>query len=530
MDSQIFKKKDAGEKRGRTPAGPEGAGGMILTLFLCVLIPAVSFYAPTGYQDLGEMKFRCFRALSFIFVLLLLPAAAGGIRQAVQERRREGEALCTADVAAAVCVLFLLVSWLLAANRAESLWGTVGWRMGLFTQLMAFFLYFCGRLLRVRTRFVLTAAEVTGLIVFLLAVLNRLQIYPLPFMGVSPDFLSTIGNADWYAGYLAVFLPVFAADLTGSLIRSGDALPEAREKEDGKESVRRLFVLLGLLAGLASVATQGTASGWLALCAAAAVLTAAGLLIAARGEGGAGSIDSRAQAGTSSEGARAGASAGRTEAVASNGKSTICRLMACLILTALAAAFILCLAIVWIHANADREPARSLIASLYFRHGIDFRAEWGNGRGVIWRLSGELFRGLPPVRKLFGVGPDGFPAWIGTRPQLLESIGSYFGAVRVTNAHCELFTALIDEGALFALSLTAFYAALFFDFMRTLKSGSRRTDAAALCGAMMTASAAAQQMFTFRTVVTAPFFLAFAGIMMHIIHDRTQEGVGQTGS
>ena len=75
MDSRIFGKAING-KRGGAAAGPDAAGGIVLTLFLCILIPAVSFYAPTGYQDLGEMKFRCFRTLSTVFALLFLPAAA----------------------------------------------------------------------------------------------------------------------------------------------------------------------------------------------------------------------------------------------------------------------------------------------------------------------------------------------------------------------------------------------------------------------------------------------------------------------
>ncbi len=499
MNGQIFGKDTCG-KRGGAPAGPGEAGGMLLTLFLCILIPVLSFYAPTGYQDLGEMKFRCFRVLSTAFAVLFLPAAMLGAFESPEEHGKGKKVFHFADAAACACILFLLVSWILAANRRESFFGTVGWRMGLFTQLMGFFIYFSGRLIRVRVRWILTAAELTGFIVFLLAVLNRFGIYPLPYMGVSPDFLTTIGNADWYAGYLAVFLPVFAADLIGPSIPSGDGLTQVDLKtENTKETCRRLFVLLGFMTGLASAATQGTASCFLSVGAATAVLIAASLLIAAR--------DGNADA--------------------SKTRSAAFRLAAYLIIAALGASFLLCLWIVWIHANADREPVRSLIAYLYFRHGIDFRAEWGNGRGVIWRLAGELYRGLPLRRRLFGVGPDGFPAWIGTKPQLLESIGSYYGTVRVTNAHCELFTALIDEGALFTLSLTAFYAALFYDYIKSLKNGSRKTDTAALCGAMMTASAAAQQMFTFRTVVSAPFFLAFTGIMMRIVHrlekDETED-------
>lgn len=495
MDGRIFG-KDINGKRGGAAAGPDAAGGIVLTLFLCILIPAVSFYAPTGYQDLGEMKFRCFRAVSAVFALLLMPLVIQRAKEAFGEHRKGRRPFLPADAAAGACALLLIVSWLLAADRRESFWGTVGWRMGAFTQLMGFFIYFCCRLISVRTRWILMSAELTAFVVFLFAVLNRLGIYPLPYMGVSPDFLTTIGNADWYAGYLAVFLPVFAADLIGSFVPSGNSrTQEDPKKEEAGETCRRLFVLLGFTTGLCSVATQGTASCFLSLGAAAAVLAAAAFLVAGR----------------------------RGDAGASNARSTAFRFAAYLIIAALGAAFLLCLGIVWIHANADREPARSLIAYLYFRHGIDFRAEWGNGRGVIWRFAGELFRELPLRRRLFGVGPDGFPAWIGTQPQLLQSIGSYYGAVRVANAHCALFTAMIDEGVLFAVSLAVFYATLFFGFIRSLRGGSGDTDAAALCGAMMTASAAAQQMFTFRTVVTAPFFLAFAGILMRAVH-RQERG------
>ena len=471
-------------------------GGWLLTVFLCVLIPALSFYAPQGYYGLGEEKFRCFKLLAGVFAfpaLFLLFAVIAVMLRGEHDGKGAAEELRgrmkAPDFAALSCAVLIAVSWCLAADRGESLWGTSGWRMGALTQLLMLVIYASARCFGVRRLPVITAAELSSGAVFLFAVLNRYGIYPFSYMSLGGDFLSTIGNIDWYAGYLAVFLPLWAGDLVRVLLRTKNRI---RGRNCVLQVLHVLFLCLGLVLGIWSALTQGTDSCLLSLGGMAAVL-----LIAISG--------------------RAGGTFGK--AVSAVLTAFICFL------------FFLCLLAAAIHACAESGWGSGVIAWLYYKFSVDFRAGWGNGRGAVWRIAGRLFRDLPFRRKLFGIGPDGFAAWEMSHPAVADMVSQYFGPLRLTNAHCGLFTALIDEGALYAASLAGFYLSFLMGclraYSRTEKDNSSAAApgrrAAALTGALLLVSCAAGQMFTFRTVVSEPFLWSFAGILMTEIHSGEEE-------
>lgn len=68
----------------------------------------------------------------------------------------------------------------------------------------------------------------------------------------------------------------------------------------------------------------------------------------------------------------------------------------------------------------------------------NFGPDWGSGRGAIWLSSIDIFRGLDPIQKTFGVGP--------------EMLGPYFAEYsiglsrRVLAAHSEQFQILLSMG------------------------------------------------------------------------------------
>lgn len=70
---------------------------------------------------------------------------------------------------------------------------------------------------------------------------------------------------------------------------------------------------------------------------------------------------------------------------------------------------------------------------VYFTPGKD----WGNGRGLIWERTLEMFSDFPLINKLFGIGPGQFSSHISLYTQL-----------SLANAHNEWMTVLVEEGIL----------------------------------------------------------------------------------
>ncbi len=77
-----------------------------------------------------------------------------------------------------------------------------------------------------------------------------------------------------------------------------------------------------------------------------------------------------------------------------------------------------------------------------------FGERWGSSRGMTISAGFKLFCGETLKEKLFGAGPDTFYSLLtgGRFPDLAEKIGDYFGGARLTNSHCEPLTMLVNTG------------------------------------------------------------------------------------
>ena len=73
---------------------------------------------------------------------------------------------------------------------------------------------------------------------------------------------------------------------------------------------------------------------------------------------------------------------------------------------------------------------------------------WGNGRGASLKAGFLAFEKLPFMKKLIGVGPDCFAAYAYSIPEIASGLRDYFGSSRLTNAHNEIVTSLVNIGIL----------------------------------------------------------------------------------
>ena len=476
-------------------------GSTLLTAYVSLLALGLSLYAPDGFLNLGEAKFLFYRAVSLVFTALLLPLMIRQIRETAGGRAdgegvRDGHGrhdaaagrLLPWDAAALLCCLFLSVSWLLAADRAESLWGTAGWRMGACTQLLCFFFYFAARLFRIRWNIVLTFAQAGSLFVFILTIINQSGADPLNFHSRESGFYATIGIPDWYIGYLAVFLPLWA----GSLVFYDFFFHEKRRaggspEKNAYRNAHKAFLVFGLAAGLITGARIGSATLYFVMIAFVTAMLSVFLIRRKH------------------------------------------KRMAIVPIVFYTAAWLTCQGGVSIYAAVDRLVL--LRMSLEGSPVTWVGDRWANGRDTIYRLAGAVFQSQPLSGKLFGIGPDGFAAWLSRHPDFLQVFRTDHLNVRLTNAHNEILTALVCEGVLFTAAYAVFQLLLAARFLRGMfgrgeevpvsgmpgqESRDEKKDRAAqgTLGYMLIAVCSAAHIFTFKTVLTMPFLLLLEGALI----------------
>lgn len=112
----------------------------------------------------------------------------------------------------------LLLSSLLSGSFADAWSGADGWMMGFLVQTLSFFFAFLfsfpvsddgEHARKFGTYRLYTGAGIT----IFLGIANRFRFYPFSYMGIDYTYLSTLGNIDWFCGYLSVVVPILMGDL-----------------------------------------------------------------------------------------------------------------------------------------------------------------------------------------------------------------------------------------------------------------------------------------------------------------------------
>ena len=139
-----------------------------------------------------------------------------------------------------------------------------------------------------------------------------------------------------------------------------------------------------------------------------------------------------------------------------------------------------------------------------------FSDSWGSSRGITWKTGLKGFSLLSLWHKLIGSGPDMFYySLLQIQNEELQKMVSYFGGQRLTNAHSEWITLLVNNGI---LGLSAFIAMTVTGIKKCLSYAKDRPGL--LCVALSLISYTANNMFSFETMMNTPLFFAMLGIGM----------------
>lgn len=453
----------------------------IVCIYMLLIIVVLPFYNQEGYTHIGTDKSVFFRqaarncgmaalpvlACYLLFRLVLFFKEAHENLWTVIKNYLKKEVSLT-DYFAFAYGAVVILSYIFSEYQEEALWGTIGWYMGAIPQLMLVASYFLisrawtGRIWMILLAFPVSVA------VFLLGLCNRFGYYPIDMQVVDASFISTIGNINWYCGYLV------------SVFFGGVFL---LWKKDEQKLWQRVLLIIYAAIGYATLVTQGSSSGAVALAFVCLVLFC---LSASDGK--------RMEAFwmemcllsisclimyilCSCQILKINTSAGIVKMFTATTVSIIMTLVSVLgygivslcnhkeiypkkVFTFLAklicGGIVAAVAIYLLVVLFNTKSEGALLASTVLAENsmFTFSPKWGSSRGATWIAGVRCFWEQNLLHKLVGVGPDCMAAYIynGASSEFLESVKASFGTARLTNAHNEWLTMLVHVGVLGAVA------------------------------------------------------------------------------
>lgn len=494
-----------------------------ICVYLVLILGIMPFYSTDGYSRIGTDKSRFFHFVSLrvgsvaaaaavLYLLILL------IRQRKHVLKTIREHVSVTDFFAAGYGVVLILSYLLTDYRETALWGYAGWYMGFWPQMIFLLIYFLVSKAWKPGKWGLYLAMTVSAVVFLIGYVNRLGMDPLHMLLSGSDFISTIGNINWYCGYLV------------SVFFAGTAL---LWQYRGKITVKLLLLAAYGLTGFCTLITQGSDSGLVAF---AAVFLAMLILSAKDGErmflfvaelclfSGSCLITWILRLAFPQETPQ---SFGLADFLSRDGWPFLLWGLSALALfvvfrrihthaysvkrarmvsrTVVVTVVILCVALSGMILFNSLRPG--ILGPLSENPFFTYTVHWGSNRGATWQAGWRCFQEQNFLHKLFGVGPDSMGEYLykGASPELTALVRDSFASAILTNAHNEWLTVLVDTGI---LGLAAFAGMMLSAIYRFFKKADSH-PAACACGFCLLAYTV-NNFFSFQqSMSTATIFVMF---------------------
>lgn len=528
-----------GNKLHKSENGKQGAGleitGQLLEYLLAVVTAvvciAVPLYAREGYEQIGNAKFEIYRnILRLGCIPLLMLAVLYGVFWVLDKKKWS---LSITDGFVLAYLGATILAAVLGGFYEDALWGTFGWNMGLFSQASFVLLYLFLSRFGKCYRPVLAVLCGVSAIVFLIGIAHRLGIDPIGFYrGLSDDqmaqFLSTLGQATWYASYLIVVLPVGIAVFLYT-----------------EDKLWRIVSGIYTVVGFCTLVTQNSDSAYFAL--AGFMLVFFWVCVDKRESlrrfmavcvmfflsGKVMSFLMRIDPNTELK------YDFLTDLVL-HSTVTWVLLGICLVLYvvlcrwqdkaypagmmrqmrrivlagfAIVLAGIVGLIVLQTGGFLPEKVSQSLSSVSYFT----WNETWGNGRGRIWSFVVKVFREENLLHKLMGIGPDCLSSYVAAYHS--EEAELYWGQKVLTNAHNEWLNMLINGGVLGFISYVGIFVTAVGRFLKTERRNILLTGIAAAAVSYM-----AYNFFCYQQVCCTPFMFILMGIGEYLC--REQEGAG----
>lgn len=499
---------------------------IVTYVYLALVVIILPFFAPQGYENIGDYKYYLFRGTGVVCFGLLVPVMLFYLVKAY--RQRKPLQLSVTDKAMLLYAVAVVAAFLCSEWKDEALWGTEGWYMGAVTQLMFVAAYFAVSRFAEKEKMWYVIFLVVSFCVFLLGLLNRFSVYPFRMEGANPGFISTLGNINWFCSYWVVVFPV---GLVLYWLGTGETI--------WKKAALIIYIIVGFMTGI----VQGSSSGFLALGIMFLALfclsfrenekllrwmellfffVISALLISVMKSWFPDSLnyhDAIAEKLTEYSGIVPALSVlvvcYAIVHYRMNRKGLKVKNLMFLRNTVIGIVLVaaLALGILIIFYTKNPEAANSQTAQAFV---VD--SDWGNSRGTTWAAGITAFHTMSFREKLTGIGPDCFSKYVYGEWDIAVMLYNVFGDARLTNAHNEWLTVLVNVGICgFLTYVTVFVTAVY----RQLKADKSRETA--LVSAVCVIAYTIHNMVSFQQVIGTPIVFILMGMGEGILCRNMEE-------
>lgn len=509
--------------------------------YLVLILAVMPFYNQAGYKRIGTDKSFYFNAVTVFMCRTLMPAVAVYLIAILISKKREfwnrlRRDVTLTDLFAAGYALALLVSWLLSEYRSDALWGAKGWYMGFGPQMFLVLIYFLVSKLWKPRAWMLYLALGASAAVFLLGYLNRFGIDPLHMSTDKSSFISTIGNINWYCGYL---VSVFFAGVV------------LLWKCNGEKPWQKVLLMLYVAVGFGTLVTQGSDSGMVTLVVIMLVLFVMSApdrdrmilfweeilllgevclityairkvgLIQENYHGGLGIflISGWRPLFVTAVSLIVLVLLYRNRDHGSYPEKSI-RILSRVIAATAAGAVLLVLILAAV--NTARPGSLGALSKYSL---FTFSPQWGSNRGATWTAGWKCFVEQNWLHRMVGIGPDTMSAYIyrDGSESLLSLVRERFENKTLSNAHNEWLTVLVNTGI---VGLTAFAGMVISAIRRFLREG-RQNEIVCACGFCMLAYTV-NNIFSFQQAMSVATIFVIFGMGSAFLRESTAKEANGT--
>lgn len=455
----------------------EEAVSLLIMAYLFIIFSFYPFYMQNGYVEIGDAKFAFYKDITLGGFALIVPLAIICMLLRYKETKSfvRYKSLSITDCAFLFYGASVVISYFFSEFKQEAFWGEKGWYMGLATQLLFILSYFLVSRFWEYEEKLLIVFMAASAGIFLLGLLNRFSIYPLSIEGVNREFISTLGNINWYCGYFAVLFPI------------GFVWYWITDKKWLK-AAGAFYVLLGIATGV----SQGSNSAFIAIsvlylllfclsfrslkrmkslfelaflfCAACQALRIWRLLFPESFDYYDGSLSDWITMSRVTLYVMVPLAVIYLLMLLAEKKKhmdisryKMLRQIILLVLTTTAGVYVMLL-ILNTRANGG-------IRFMGGQQILIFSEYWGSSRGGTWSAGVGVFQGMPGLRKLVGAGPDCFASYLYILPDVTERVMDQFGTSRLTNAHNEWLTVMVNNGVLGLMGYAGIFLSVWIRFV-----------------------------------------------------------------
>lgn len=517
-------KKLNGDKSGHTKICQ-----YIVMIYFLVMTTVYPLYAPGGYMHIGQVKYEFFRGVSFVMTASLIAVILCSFLMHRENNwlLSHYKRMSVTDWFAYGYLVAVMISYLCSPYKENALWGAEGWYMGVITQMIFVLIYFFfSRYFHADVRW-FGIWMLSSAIVFVLGICNRYSVYPIVMQGQTEGFISTLGNINWFCGYWSVTAPIGIAAYWSSdklwirtLTGTYSVIAMVSGITQGSSSAYLVFIAMLLVLLILSLNNNRRLYRFLELCMMFAASCQFGRIMKYLPglEYNYEIYDAKSM----------------ISYVLLDSNSTIWAFMVLLgcyvlfrvlekrgrfhiekhkwlwgILTIAVMFTVAVTVLLWLFdsdvLNLCDIPPRTPDEDVSL--GIYFDEEWGNGRGAAWNCGMEAYRNMDVLHKVVGIGPDCFADYVYSIPESADKLIEQFDDLRLTNAHSEPITLLVNIGMLGVVCYIGIMATGFVRFLR----GAGRQPVLYLC-AVSVLTYIAHNLVSFQQVLNTPFIFIILGI------------------